>query len=286
MIYIRREALKGALRLIFQVYMTIETLVVTVDQNDHRLVDQMNIQTDVLIGNQCLRDTIEHFTVNGNAATCFCTTDRGVGVNRNLLLDKSKADVCVLADDDMTFIDGYPEIAKQALRECPDADVVIFNLIEKNPQRYINKKKIRVRWYNYSKYGAARIAFKRDSINNAGIRFNQSFGGGAYYCSGEDSVFLRDCLKKGLHIYAVPYALAQIDQESKSTWFKGYTERFFYDKGALYACLYKDFWFPFVLRFVLKRVKKLNGSISVAAALSSAVKGAKEYKALTTEEKN
>ena len=90
----------------------------------------------------------------------------------------------------------------------------IFNLIEKNPRRNNNKKIIRVRRHNYAKYGAARMAFRREAVQSSGISFNLSFGGGARYGSGEDTVFLKECLDKGLRIYAVPYFLAEIDQEA------------------------------------------------------------------------
>lgn len=258
--------------------MTIETLIVTINQKDHSLVEKMNVQTDVLVGNQCSRHSVDIFSVNGKDAAYFNTIDRGVGLNRNLLLDKSQADICILADDDMRFVDGYPEIAVRAFMECHDADVVIFNLIEKKPRRHINRKIRRIRWHNYSKYGAARIALRRDSIEKAGIRFDHRFGGGARYCSGEDTVFLKDCLKNGLRIYAVPYALAEIDQNAESTWFSGYSSKFFYDKGALYACLHRRMWRPFVFRFVFKRRKELTGEVSFLLALRSAFRGAKDFR--------
>lgn len=256
--------------------MTIETLIVTIDREDNSLAERMNVQTDALIGNQCSRDAVEQVFLGGHKVTFYCTTGRGVGINRNLLLDKSNADICVFADDDMVFVEGYPEITAKAFGECSDADAVIFNLIEKNPHRHVNSKVRRIRWYNFSRYGAARLALKRESIRKAGIRFDKNFGGGALYCSGEDSIFLRDCLKKGLKVYAVPYAIAEIDQEAESTWFNGYSDKFFYDKGALYACLHHVMWFPFILRFVIKRRKSIKGSISFRAALLSSVRGARD----------
>lgn len=269
---------KGLTPRITAFYMTIETLIATIDQDDHSLVEKMNVQTEVLVGNQCSRQSLDRFSVNGNDAVYYNTAERGVGINRNLLLDESDADICILADDDMVFIDGYPQITACVFNMHPDADVVIFNLLEKEPRRYINKKVKRVRWYNYSRYGAARIALRRESINKAGIRFDQRFGGGARYCSGEDTVFLRDCLKNGLRIYAVPYALAEIDQDAESTWFNGYSNSFFYDKGALYACLHSMMWRIFVLRFVFKRRKELTGEVSFLSALRSAFRGAKDYR--------
>jgi ABC-type glycerol-3-phosphate transport system permease component len=70
--------------------------------------------------------------------------------------------------------------------------------------------------------------------------FNTMFGGGCRYSCGEDTLFLRECLRKGLKIVAVPAALASI-QDGDSTWFDGYTDKYFFDKGVLYYALDKRF---------------------------------------------
>lgn len=258
--------------------MKIETLVVTVDREDHKLAEQMNIQTDALIGNQCRRNSIETCCVNGKRITYLNTVGRGVGQNRNIVLKNATAELCVLADDDMTFVDGYPRIAQMAFEKCPKADVLIFNLIEKNPRRFRNDRIKRIGRFNYAKYGAARLAFRRQSIVDAGIEFNTLFGGGSRYGAGEDTIFLKECLDKGLRLYAVPYSLAEINQEAKSTWFTGYNEKYFYDKGALYAHLYPIFWRLFSVRFLVFRSAKYQHSISFGKALRSMIKGGKAYR--------
>ena len=53
------------------------------------------------------------------------------------------------------------------------------------------------------------------------------------------SLFLKSCLDNGLKIYAVPYALAFLNEDRPSTWVNGYTDKYFFDKGVLYSCLYK-----------------------------------------------
>lgn len=256
--------------------MKIETLIVTVDQNDHRLIEKMNIQTDALIGNQGQKCSIETFANNGCRITYFNTIERGVGRNRNILLDNATADIWILADDDMCFVDGYPQIAQRAFDECPDADILLFNLIEKTPRRYINRKIKRVRWH-YARYGAARIAIRKQRFQTSEIRFHLSFGGGTHYGSGEDTIFLQECLKKGLKVYAVPYALAEIDQDSVSTWFSGYNKKFFYDKGALYACLHPISWPLFILRFLISYRKGICEMFSVSQALRIMIRGGREY---------
>lgn len=258
--------------------MTLQTLVAAVDQTDHSLALQMNLQTDALVGNQGNVASTESFALNGHWVTYMNTTDRGVGKNRNLLLESASADLCILADDDMRFVDGYPEIVEEAVGRCPQGDVWIFNLIEKNPRRYVNRKIRPVRRWSYGKYGAARLVIRRQAVLEQGIRFSLSFGGGTRYGSGEDTIFLRDCLRHGLKLYAVPYALAEIDQTAESTWFRGYTPKFFRDKGALYACLHPVLWPAYTAYYLLRYRKKFRGSISCRQAAKNMLAGGNAFR--------
>ncbi len=217
--------------------MNIQVLVATTDQNKYKLHEKMNIQTSTIIANQGNLEGVKYISFRGQEIIYINSLTRGVGNNRNIALEFSDADICILADDDMKFIDGYGEIVAYIFKENPKIDVIIFNLIEKETSRYVNKKTIKIHKLNYGKYGSARIAFRRKPIQNFNIRFNQNFGGGAKYSAGEDSIFLNDCLNNKLKILAVPYAIAEIDQNSQSTWFVGYNEKFFKDRGALFCKL-------------------------------------------------
>lgn len=258
--------------------MRFETLVVTVDRHDCSLAEKMNLQTDSLIGNQSDFTKTDIVDYNGHKLTFFNNEDRGVGKNRNLVLDHATADICILADDDMHFVDGYPSIMQKALELAPDADIWIFNLIEKQQKRYVIKEVSSVGYTGYAKFGAARIAVRRSSIVKADIHFSQLFGGGAKYGSGEDTIFLKECLDKNLKIVAVPLALAEMDQDEESTWFTGYNDKFFYDKGALYYALYKKSASLYILRYLIKYRNKYKHDINFFFALKQMNKGKKEFK--------
>lgn len=215
--------------------MTIQTLVVTMNQADYSLPEHMNLQTDAIVGNQCDRNEITAFEYHGHEVQYVSSAMRGVGINRNEILMRASADICVLADDDMTFLDGYEDTVQHWFEKLPDADMLIFNL-EGGKKRYINTVPHRVRWLDYGKYGAARLAFRTGKVRFSGVMFHTMFGGGCQYSCGEDTLFLRDCLRKGLKIYGVPAAIARIEDET-STWFQGYTDQYFFDKGVLYYAL-------------------------------------------------
>ena len=59
-----------------------------------------------------------------------------------------------------------------------------------------------------------------------------------------------------------------------STWFKGYTDKFFFDRGVLYTYMYGALAFPMAVRFVIKMRNLAEHSFS--QALSLMLKGMKE----------
>lgn len=215
--------------------MKMQVLVATMNQKDDYLLTQMNIQTDAIIGNQCDRDEIVHQSYKGKTIAWLSFNERGVGLNRNNTLMRADADICLLADDDVTFVDNYEAIVKKAFQDCPDADVLVFNLM--GDDSYQNTKINRINQFNYQRYGAPRLVFRRNSVSMAGIYFNQNFGGGTRYGSGEDTLFIKACLDKHLKIYGVPVAIAKISNERPSTWFNGYDEKYFLSKGVLFYYL-------------------------------------------------
>ena len=242
--------------------MTVEVLIATMHQNDFSLLDKMNISTNALVGNQCEKNEIVHTGHRNRNVTFYSFSERGVGLNRNNTLMRSNADICVFADDDMIFYDDYEQKIQKAFVENPDADVICLNIDDDPKIRPVNKGVRRVRWYNYGRFGAARIAIKRESVIKNGIFFNLSFGGGTEYSQGEDTLFLFECLQKGLHVYSVPVTLARLVECRESTWFKGYTEKFFFDKGVYYGCLHFALSWLLGLRYCIKYRKRYKSSFS------------------------
>lgn len=233
--------------------MKVEVLVATMNQNDHSLLDKMNIQSNCIIANQCNKNEIEDFIYKGYNIKFLSFAERGVGLNRNNALMRAKADISIIADDDMIFIDNYEDKIKRIFNDNPKADVIILNLIESTNQRFQIKKKFKVNYKNFMRFGAARLVFRTKSVTKHGISFNLHFGGGTDYSAGEDVLFLNDCLKKDLNVIAVPDFIAELLEGRESTWFKGYTDKYFIDKGILYSSISKKWAWLLGLLFSLRR---------------------------------
>ena len=211
---------------------SLQVIVAALNQNQDELINRLNLQTDAIISNQC--DSYGRYVIGNNGCNIewINTAERGVGLNRNNAWFRSTADVILVSDDDMTFRDGYKEIVLKLFNSNPKADVIVFNIGEKNPTRAITAKP------HYTKkcgYGAARFAIRREAVQMKSISFNLFFGGGSTYSHGEDTLFLSECKAKGLHILVVPQVIADLDDSRASTWNNGYTEKRIYDDGVLWA---------------------------------------------------
>lgn len=240
--------------------MKVQVLVAAMHQSDHSLLEKMNIQSDAIVANQCDRNSVENFQWNGHNIRYLNFAERGVGLNRNNALMRADGDICLFADDDMRYCDGYAETLAKAFEQHPEADVLVFNLIEKDPTRSIIQKFSRVRFYNFLRYGTARFAVRNAAVQNHGIYFNQCFGGGTAHCHGEDNLFLAACLQKGLKVYALPEFVAELTEERPSSWNTGYDEKYLQDQGLLYRTLSRRWWILLCLQDVVRHYKKYPGA--------------------------
>ncbi|MBR5227168.1 MAG: hypothetical protein IKV94_00810 [Clostridia bacterium] len=256
----------------------VQVLVATMNQQDHELINKMNIKTDAIVGNQCDENSIENLTIEDKLITYLNFKEKGVGLNRNNALMRADRPICLIADDDMNYVDGYEDVVKEKFAKHKDADVIIFNIGEENPSRYINKKEFRVRWHNFMRYGAVRIAFRTKAIHFNNIYFNLEFGGGAKYSHGEDTLFLCDCLKKGLKIIAVPEVIANLKEDRESSWFKGYTEKYFYDKGILFYNISKTWSRLLCLQDAIRHKGQYKEAGNWYSVYKKMIKGIKMFK--------
>ena len=249
----------------------VEVLVACMHQADDMLYREMNLQTDAVLANQCDQyGYVEYSEPNGSKAKLVSSADRGVGKNRNKALLHASGEYLLCADQDMIYEDNYATIVEEAFKACPKADLIAFNLTYLNrftPGRKAGKKFKRIHVWNSMRYGAARIAIRRSSLEKATLSFSHLYGGGAKYSSGEDSLFIREALRKGLKLYYCPVILATVKQE-ESSWFRGYNEKFFIDKGVLIANAFPilkhilRFYFAYGMRnlskeFSFRRICKL-----------------------------
>ena len=115
--------------------MSIEVLLSTMHQDDLSIIEKCNIRTSCLIVNQCNKNGYMEKDMPFGKCRMISTTDRGLSKSRNVALENSIADICVICDDDMKYINGYERIILGAFNELHDADIIVFNTNSISPNK-------------------------------------------------------------------------------------------------------------------------------------------------------
>lgn len=238
-----------------------EILCVTMHQKDFSKIQQMNIHSDVFFANQADRTEFTELEFEGHTARMLTTQTRGVGVNRNMTLQYAEGDICLFADDDVTYCDDVEEKVLSEFEAHPDADIMVFHLNSDSERSLISYKKTKkCRGAFRMPWGAVRIAFRRSSVQKANVWFTTLFGGGCIFPSGEDSLWLSEVRRKGLTIYVSEETIGSVSF-AESTWFTGFDEKYFYGQGAFYQAM-RPKTFPVWMVYSILRTRK-EGSLSV-----------------------
>lgn len=252
-----------------------EILCVTMHQTDFSKLEQMNIHSDMFFANQADRTTFEELEFEGHTARMLTTQSRGVGINRNMTLQYAKGDICLFADDDVTYHDDMEERVLAEFDAHPDADIIIFHLDTDSARKQIRYPKTKkCKGLFRMPWGAVRVAFRLNSIKKANVWFTTLFGGGCIFPAGEDSMWVRDARQKGLTIYVSKETIGSVSF-AESTWFTGYDEKYFYGQGAFYQAM-RPKTFPVWAAYSVLRTRK-KGELSAKEKLHWIRAGKKGY---------
>lgn len=252
----------------------IEFVIATTGRENLDFAKKMNLHAPAVIANQCGRYQI----LQDESLVMVGTPTRGVGINRNLGINLTDAEYAFIVDDDMVFYDNAVDILNQALEAHPDADVIIFGFDYVTDSKVVRKrmqKSERVKLHNCLNYGICCALVRVASIRQKNISFTTLFGGGCLYGSGEDSLFYLECVRKKLKIYTYADSVG-MNLYRESTWFNGYNEKFFFDKGAWIACAFPNLkWF--IKWYFVARLGRLSG-LSLKRIIREVNSGIKAYR--------
>lgn len=244
--------------------MKVEVLVSCMNQRDRELVAKSRITTDVLIINQASEEKAEEYFENGRRVRMLTTRERGLSRSRNMALKYAQGDICVLCDDDEIFANNYKGKILKSFEKVRDADIIAFDVVNKETR--LSRRVQKIGYLKSLRISSCQIAFRRESILKRGLSFDVYMGAGSGNGCGEENKFLIDALKNGLKIYYVPTQIAKLDGQD-STWFAGFDQNFFYQRGA--ATRYMLGYFPAVLYgiyYILVKRKMYRSSISAQEA--------------------
>jgi len=132
------------------------------------------------------------------------TYETGLSKSRNLAIKNAIGDICIIADDDVQYVQDFQDIVRNTHQEIETASIIRFKIdtftgedykpYPKTSKKLLHRKSIKPT-------SSIEITFKRKDIVQSRIKFNTLFGLGSYFKSGEEYLFLRDTLKQGLDVY-------------------------------------------------------------------------------------
>lgn len=257
--------------------MKIQTLIATMYREDLSFLEKMNIKNNYVVINQTDFVKFPKFdNLNEDPSRIVLSNqERGLSKSRNLAISNSFSDICLVSDDDIVFVDGFEDKIRKMYEDLPEADIIIYDYSTSDKKRQCKRlgfspKKLRL--IDLLKVSSVRISFKREKIENNNIKFNELFGAGSTFPSGEENLFLKDCFNSRLKIYYYPLVICDVDFE-ESSWFNGFDEQYFQGKGALSYAFWGKIYHLYNLYFVISKYKLYHKNLSIIAALKNMYKG-------------
>lgn len=260
--------------------MKVQILLSTMKKNNddiNKLIKDMNIKNDCLVINQCNKEERFELVINNNRVTVVNSSDTGLSKSRNLALKNSIADVCIIADDDLEYVNNLNDIIIKEFNRNNGYDILIFKVYGRNKKfkTYINKEK-EISYLSSMNISSVQIALKKKEILDKNIYFNELLGAGSKYSMGEENEFLFRCLRKGIKIKYIPIKIADL-YIGNSSWFNGYNKKYFIDRGASFTAMSKILSNILIIQFALRKRNVYKNKFSILEAIKIMFLGKKRY---------
>ena len=156
----------------------------------------------------------------------------------------------MFADDDQIMVDNYEKIVLDIFAKYPKVEAIKFcveAVHARNLGRSYTGRFTKAHILSVTSCGIQGLVIKRDVLLKHNLHFNEYFGPGTPSYCGEDSIFLQDVLKKGVRLYLSPIVISTI-YETGSTWYEGYTEKYFKVSGMILSAIFPVLAYPLAIR--------------------------------------
>ncbi|WP_417856442.1 glycosyltransferase family 2 protein [Xanthomarina gelatinilytica] len=207
--------------------------------------------------------------------------ETGLSRSRNLAIQHAIGDICLLADDDVVYLQGFENKIMESYYQLKDADLITFKTITTENKPYSNyPKKVTGLEDFYRKVLSIEITFKRDVILKNNISFNENFGLGSVFQDCENRLFLEEVLKnKQIKAYFSPEFIVVHKPLSSSD--DVTSDRYMFARSALFYKYHGIFAWIYVCKLIFSLVnRKLIKLNNVPHKLKVANQSIKTYKSM------
>jgi glycosyltransferase involved in cell wall biosynthesis len=189
---------------------------------------------------------------------------KGLSRNRNNAILIADGDIALLADDDAIYRPEHFERVFKAFEDDSEVDVACFKIA--TPAGEVEYKNYSPEPYCLNEesrhyISSLEIAFRVASVKEKKICFDQRFGlGSGLIRSGEEAVFIFDCIRAGLRVCYIPTYVVEHARESTTNAQDQYSEERVVFKGAYDARRYGWKAVPAVLLETVRKRRQLYAS--------------------------
>jgi glycosyltransferase involved in cell wall biosynthesis len=219
--------------------------VIIISQDNHRKVDELlkNVKFNFV-----------HIPIN----------QRGLSLARNTGIPYAKGDIITFSDDDCWYPENAFTTVQRTFQQY-NCDVACFQIYDPNTEQYyknyLNHYEENVSFKNLFRKSSIEIFINTKNIDIHSLQFDEDFGLGAKYPSGEENIFLFDLKKRNAKISYFPTTVVFHAKPSLSS---RLNRNAFIGKGPLFKRLYNTpVAIIILLLFFIKKFKYLEQPFSL-----------------------
>ncbi|MDE6266018.1 MAG: hypothetical protein K2M07_01540 [Muribaculaceae bacterium] len=186
----------------------------------------------------------------------FRYDDNGLARNRNHSLERMKAPVGVISDDDIDYEAADLEGVLRCYDERPGVDMIFFKFRSRDYEKTYHEFEFDLRhaprFYYYCSF---EMTFRREAVKDK-VWFDERFGLNSPFLAGEEDMFVLSALKRGNVIHFVPQYICRHDGSTTSDR-EGESDAMLRTRGAVLRA-YHPYTFP--ARFIVHAFRRKDRS--------------------------
>jgi len=268
--------------------MILEVIITTMNDSILRVIDKFFPAEDnviFLISHQITKyeknvfeDRINEFLNLRPDVSYIHFFEKGLSRNRNRSMEKSQGDICLVTDDDIVFKPKAFSNVLKSFERLPESDVITYKAEFPDGKKY---KRYKSEISKHTKRSSMRvssfeIAYKRESINKANLRWDEHFGlGGNPYTNHMENIFLVDALDANLQCYFYPKTVVIHPFDNSGF---NYSDHLVFSKGAAFKKMFGCKAFIINIIFAFKKWSFYKKQQSFASYIKHSNTGIKHFK--------
>jgi glycosyltransferase involved in cell wall biosynthesis len=192
-------------------YMDIELLISTMSKDTNQvcsMLERSNVKCNALVVVQGDNEGYKEVSRDSQKIRIFFSKERGLSKSRNLALSNCAARYGYIMDDDVVLKDGAVDQIVMAMEaDLADVGTCFFEYEDGRNSMPGYKNSFDHNFLTAAKVASIEICVRVASIREKKIAFDERFGLGTELPSGEEYVFITDCLKNDLKVKYYPMCI-------------------------------------------------------------------------------